>query len=673
MGKDKSASLDAPAWMGHAAKRVKEYLPSSSGSFRLEVDGQLPAGTFAISRGGDGLVFSGDCPRTVLAGTLYYIHHEKLGHKPELPLVRTSPFAHRLVMEDFPFMCYWPTGYDFSLETYAENLVALGFTAMECNRFSRKQPMETFHRNYEFTNPSPASFVWTPWHEGVWDKELIEANAAELRAVVDVVVKYGLTPTLTTFLPRPYSSAFFERHPSLKGEKFQNEHMLKTGHPPLYRLNTDHPEVREFYRAVYAALFDRFPEIGNLFFWHGDLGSGFSRNRENGQGLVQRMSGFHRMIQSLLAERGMQAKVWLNPWHLGEEEFRELDILPKEVGFSVKDNVGISIMAGSTPVVLPDATIITAEIGLVPKRVVALAEKTGRQVCMAQYQDFSEDLDPVVAVPHPIMTFRKLEKLLETSPDYSSVNWGIISPDVVASNMNQNVIREFTWGERPADFKGMLARLLPSSFTEEQTASVHEAWVCVDEALKSWPQFWGLRLQDSGMRLRWLVKPFGFDEGGDTEELFSFWLDRQIYRDKAPSPLKAFMDITPSQAVEISSLYADMGGLVSRACGLLQEVGSGWVDTQINSLRTLELFWTTYRNLFGFWGHRLSGAPEKCSGFVRAELQNLGETIDHLSAHPETIVIARNGAWGQCFGPDYLEEFKQKQRVMGKPPFPVLS
>lgn len=627
---------------------------------RLEIDEQLPPGTFSISGEGEGLIFSGDCPRTVFAGILYYVHHAKLGHEVELPAVRTSPFTHRLVMEDFPFMCYWPTGFDFDLETYAENLVALGFTAMECNRFSRRQPMDSNHWNYAFTNPSPSSFVWTPWHEGVWDREVIEANAAELQRVVDTAVKYGLVPTLTTFLPRPYPEEFFKKKPQLRGEKFQNEHMQKTGHPPLYRLDTDQPEVQQFYRMIYSRLFDRFPEIGNLFFWHGDLGSGFSKDRKNGLGAVQRMAGFHRMVQSLLKERGMQTRIWLNPWHLGEEEFRELELLPPEVGFSVKDNVGV-VLPGS--ITLPDATVVTAETGSVLEAVSALAEKAGRQVCMAQYQDFSEDLDPVLAVPHPLMTFRKLEKMQKISPDWSSVNWGVISPDVASVNVNQNVIREVTWGDPPESFEKLLPQILPASFSEKQIRLVRAAWRCVDEALESWPQFWGLRLQDSGMRLRWLTKPFGADDLD-----FDFWLDRQIYRDATANPLSAFMDISPEQAAEVSDAYAGMVEKIACARKRLQEAKDDWLNGQIHSLQTLEFFWTTYRNLLGFWGHRLLNETGKCGAFVQSEIRNLEKTIRHLSAHPETVVRA-NHAWGQCFGSDCLDEFLKKREQMKMEPW----
>lgn len=280
---------------------------------------------------------------------------------------------------------------------------------------------------------------------------------------------------------------------------------------------------------------------------------------------------------------------------------------------------------------------------------------------MAQYQDFSEDLDPVLAVPHPVMTFRKLEKTLEISPHDSSVNWGVVSPDVMPVNVNQNVIREFTWGNRGGGFEGMLSMILPASFSARKTALVYEAWQCVDEALKSWPQFWGLRLQDSGMRLRWLVKPFDLEKRNTS---FGFWIDRQIYRDTTPHPLSAFMDLSPGQAVEVSDAYAGMAEKISRAGKLLREAESDWLNEQVNSLRTLELFWKTYCNLFGFWGHRLLGETERCRGFVRAEMQNLQKTIDHLSAHPETIVIARKGAWGQCFGLDYLEEFRKKRTAM---------
>ena len=41
-------------------------------------------------------------------------------------------------------------------------------------------------------------------------------------------------------------------------------------------------------------------------------------------------------------------------------------------------------------------------------------------------------------------------------------------------------------------------------------------------------------------------------------------------------------------------------------------------------------------------------------------------TIFHLEQHPETLVIAGRDRWRQCFGPDYLKEFKNKQYLMSQ-------
>ena len=636
---------------------------------------KLPERTFAIYNDGERIIFTGDRPRSVLAGVLYYIHHSRLRHRIELPLQMTSPFKNRLVMEDFPFMCYWPTGFDFDTEKYAENLVALGFTGMECNRFSPSQPMKPLHWNYAFTNPSPSYFVWTDWHAGVWSRELIEANATELRRCVDVAVQYELEPTLTSFLPRPYPEEFWVKHPHLKGPGYQNEYMRKTGHPTVYCLDTDKAEVKEFYKEVYDKIFDAFPEIRHLFFWHGDIGTTFKS--DDGKTQLQRIAEFHEMLQMLLKKRNMKTKVWLNPWTLDIANFEDVDILPGEVNFSIKDNAGLKMFSGTSSYTLFDASIITAQLGSTCKKVLELGKQTARDVCVAQYQDFSEDLDPIVAVPHPIMTFRKLRKSEEISTEYLSANWGLISPEVADVNINQDVIRELTWGLNAATFYDLIYHIVPSELGEEQLDMVYRAWRYIDSAIRSWPQFWGLRLQDSGLRLRWLVKPFGFSITENTGKKFEFILERQIYRDCEPAPFKAFMNIIPSQAKELAVIYSDMIEQLYRAHKYLLRAQTEsestfhlWFQKQLNSLKTLTLFWITYRNLLGFWGWFADSEPsnekvvKKCRGFIESEIKNVSAIISHLGECPETIIVAKRYAWGQCFGPDYLDEFKNKLKVM---------
>lgn len=664
-----------------AARRAAERLAAAVPELhaRLELREEGGRRQFRISREDDTLVFAANRAAGLLAAVGYWLNRRATGHEESYPIVRISPFPERLIMEDFPFGCYWSTGFDFDTDRYAENLAELGFTAMECNRFSRTQPMESYHWMYLYTNPSPAMFVWTPWHEGCWSREQIEANARELDRTVEAAVTYGLEPTFTCFLPRPYPKKFFDCNPQLRGPCYDTPLLRLGGHEPEYRINTDSVEGQEFYRAVMRGLLERWPQWKHLFFWHGDLGSGFYPDGEGPTGgrQVNRIIGFHRMLRGELNRLDMQTLVWLNPWKLGPGTAEELiEKLPEGVHLSVKDNSGLETFAGTSPNLLPDATILYGELGETPRRVLELAARAGRKVCLGQYQDFSEDLDPIPAVPHPWRTLCKFKTLQRLNPEYSAVHWGVLSPEIAPVNPNREVIRELNWGgvDKAVELRELL---VPAGYRGNARQRIFDAWRKVDAALKLWPQFWGMRLQDSGVRLRLLTAPFAVDRAGWSVEELSDKLSGQIYRIAFQSPGELFMDLRPDEMLEAGELYSDMSEMVLAAAADLRAAAEACADTpeyamrQADTLTTLGHFWRTYANIFRFHGLRdlSSGKYQEArkarlAEFVADELENLTATIAHLERHPETLVIAGRGRWGQCFGPDYLKEFRTKLRLM---------
>ena len=621
------------------------------------------------------LWFSGDRPRSVLAGVLYYLKHREAGHDLHLPLERRSPYPQRLILEDFPFHCYQPMGFDFDARAYAENLVALGYTAMECNRYSQKEPLCDYFGAYNFTNPTLAAGVWTPWHEGVWDRDLIEANAQELRDCIQLALDFDLDPSVTTFLPRPFPEAFFRAHPQLRGTGFRHDKLIKGNHEMIYRINLDLPEGTEFYRAVFTGLFDAHPELKHLFFWHADLGAGFSADGDEAENAkdAQRITAFHRMVDGLLTQRDMNAQVWLNPWSMREDAFSEINrTLPARVGFAVKDNTGSPHVLGSVPSTLPDLTIFHPAIGQLPEQMRSLSADSGRKVCLCQYQDFSEDLDPILSVPHPLLTYRKFGALRNFGTEVSSTNWGIISPDRAPNTINQDVIRELAWGHESSCFEQLAPRIMPGDFSIEAREAVMNAWHKIDLALRNWPQFWWLRLQDGGLRFRWFVKPFLLHHDDLPKADKAYYLNHQSYHIDSDTPFEDWLFIDLDQASEVARIYAEMIELLAEAEGILDklqadltETSRAWVGGQVIPLKWLRLFFTTYRNLFRF--HCLpkdQGLTEEHRRLIELEIENTEAIRSHIAKHPDSLVVAMRGPCGMCLGPDWADDFARKEHFL---------
>jgi hypothetical protein len=634
----------------------------------------LPQRTFRIFPRAGQLWIVGDRPRSVLAGALYWIHHRARGAAPLLPFERTSPFLNRLVLEDFPFSCYSPTGVKFDDSTYAENLVALGFTSMECNRFSSLEPIGEFWDGFQSTNPSPSRFVWTQWHDGVWNPDLVAANAAELRRCIDLACQFDLDPSVTMFLPRPYPERFFKKYPHLRGPSYEHEYLGRGGHPDVYCIDTDHPDGIAFYEAVFRAFVNANPLIRHYFFWHGDLGAQFW---PDGQGplkrpLHQRILEFHHLLDRIFQENNTDPHVWINPWAMPEHTFDELNNgLPKRIGYSAKDTPGAIHFNGTARFRMIDATVTTADIGDIAFRLKDLAARSGHKFCLGQYHDFSEDLDPILGAPHPLNTYRRITNMRAFNPDASATQWGVLSPDLSACRVNQDVMREMFWGAQTSCIEDLLPALIPAGLSNQARAKVSAAWRKVDYALQIWPQYWGMRFQGCGVRQRWLIKPLLPVFMKLPEAYFNRLVDRQLYRYNARNIFHEFMDLEDVQAREISAIYTDMIDLVRQAENLFEEAAevtgqaADWVLNQLPPTRWMRIFWTSFRNQLAFHvdapEDHLSGAQRH---IILDEIENTRAALDHLRQHPRSLIIASRGAWQQCFGPDLAEDFSLKLNFM---------
>ena len=202
---------------------------------------------------------------------------------------------------------------------------------------------------------------------------------------------------------------------------------------------------------------------------------------------------------------------------------------------------------------------------------------------------------------------------------------------------------------------------------------IADAWQEVDDAIALWPQFWGMRLQDSGVRLRLLPRPFAVGVDTWSRGELAYMVDSQIYRADLQTPYDLFMEITPQQAWECSIRYRTMTAALARAVDGLKRAAQtvppesgAWALTQAATLETLHFFWKTYENIFRFFAARdLGYGAAEQQGDVDSELANLESGIAHLECHPETVLRAAR-KWGQCFGPDLTDDLRKKLHLMQK-------
>jgi hypothetical protein len=166
-------------------------------------------------------------------------------------------------------------GYD--AESSVRDLARLGFSHVPVNALAKDMPAEQgppgeiYYRFYYFS-PDLDQFVETPLNAGAYSPEYLEANLALLKENARLAVKYGLTPGLNISSPRSVPESVLEKYPYLRGARV--DHPFRS-YRPRFTLTLSHPAVRWHYAELMRRLMREVPELGYIYLWTNDSGSGF--------------------------------------------------------------------------------------------------------------------------------------------------------------------------------------------------------------------------------------------------------------------------------------------------------------------------------------------------------------------------------------------------------------
>jgi hypothetical protein len=198
-------------------------------------------------------------------------------------------------------------GYD--AEASVRELARLGFSHVPVNALAKDMPAEQgppgeiYYRFYYFS-PDLDQFVETPLNAGAYSPEYLEANLALLKANAALAVKYGLTPGLNISSPRSVPESVLEKYPYLRGARV--DHPFRS-YRPRFTLTLSHPAVRWHYAELMRRLMREVPELGYIYLWTNDSGSGFEytaslyAGRNGGAYLVREWKS-HEAIAKAAAE-----------------------------------------------------------------------------------------------------------------------------------------------------------------------------------------------------------------------------------------------------------------------------------------------------------------------------------------------------------------------------------
>ena len=166
---------------------------------------------------------------------------------------------------------------NYDPEATIRELARLGCSHVSVNilafpaAFEQGPPGEIYHRFYA-SSPDLDQFVESDLNRGLYPPEYLQANLNLLKKNAELAIAYGLTPGLKICGPRSMPEAFFQKYPYLLGARVDHPYR---SYRPRFTATLSHPVVRWHYAQMMRELMKEVPELGYLYLWTNDSGSGF--------------------------------------------------------------------------------------------------------------------------------------------------------------------------------------------------------------------------------------------------------------------------------------------------------------------------------------------------------------------------------------------------------------
>jgi hypothetical protein len=399
-------------------------------------------------------------------------------------------------------------------ETYVRRLAECGFTHVEVNGLASPMGLETGPKGEVYPMfytycPALDQFVSSSLNKGLYPFYYLSANLAYLKENAALARKYGLVPGLLSFEPRTVPEEFFARYPMLRGARV--DHPFRS-FKPRYTMTVTHPLVREHYAEMVTKLLREVPELGYLAVWTNDSGSGFEHTKalyvgRNGGPYMIREWKDDKEIARVAGEwaltffRGLRdAARKVNPGFRViarlESFYGEHDTIWRGLGDGVEVETTSLVARGwdmpYTHPKYPDSKQING--GSVYQLQFAKGEKTlmadleGRAsqahfyFAAGPHQMFA----PLIGVPYPRLTYRRLKLLWRNGVRRLSQIGGTCPPELVPWNVNHEVLRRFQMD--PATKMDDQVAALARRWAGEQLApALLRAWTEAEQAMLAFP------------------------------------------------------------------------------------------------------------------------------------------------------------------------------------------
>jgi hypothetical protein len=493
-------------------------------------------------------------------------------------------------------------GYD--AERSVRDLARLGFSHVPVNALAKDMPAEQgppgeiYYRFYYFS-PDLDQFVETPLNAGAYSPEYLEANLSLLKENARLAVKYGLTPGLNISSPRSVPDAVLEKYPYLRGARV--DHPFRS-YRPRFTLTLSHPAVRWHYAELMRRLMHEVPELGYIYLWTNDSGSGFEytaslyAGRNGGAYLVREWKS-HEAIAKAAADNVLRYFRTLRD--AAAETRPDFRLLFNLFSFSNEEEF---ILDGLTEGL--DLWVAPKELDDSPRgrRLKALPAKGSEIFTTTRLQN-----NYLLGVPTPWLAAEEVRGLQAAGFDKAQVT---VDPAPLAPyDVNRDILRALNF-DAGADVDAVVAAAASRLVGKSGAPALVKAWRLCDTAVRGFPSI-GL-YGDNNWGFPWyrlLVRPFAPDIGKIPEAERAYYEKYMTVTFNNPNLVDLGTDIlwtlmTRDQADAVVA-QADQRTWkpLDEAIGVLRdavqsakgEAHSVFVD-QIDRLRALRCYFRTLRN-----------------------------------------------------------------------------
>ncbi len=621
------------------------------------------------------------------------------------------------------------TSYDFFLTqegriqkgldrgNYIKELARLGFTHVEVNGLAFPMGLETGPKGETYPMfytycPALDQFVYSELNKGLYPFYYLSANMNYLKENVEYVSKYGLVPGMLCFEPRNVPEEFFQKYPMLRGARV--DHPFRS-FKPRYNMTITHPKVLDHYAEMVKKIMNEIPDMGFLNIWTNDSGAGFEHTkslyvgRNGGPYLIREWKNDDE-ISKLAGENALRFLNVLKDAGSGiNPEFRVITRMESFYGEhdtiweGLRNHVEIETISlvqkgWDMPYTHPaykdinqinGGSVYQQQFDPEERRKIGQLKRKNADPHFYFAYGPNSMFAPLIGVPYPELTYKRLKTLNENSVDHLAHHCGTLPPDLVPFNINHEVMRKYQY-EPELNIKKTVRELTKKWTGEEYYKDLIKAWGLVEKAILAFPNITPLYSSLGFAWYRLWVRPFVPNLDAVNSDMRKLYEEQMCTTPHNPNNVDLSRDVlfyltTPEKsAKDVLRIDKNLWKHIDNAKDILEKIvkdankelgKNNIINDQLIRIKALRCWFMTQRNIAawvsGVYGYMNSKKDKNkhrndLKKMMKMEIENSREVLKLFRSGIEFMAITDQGETPLMYGTNITDLIKIRIKLMQK-------